>query len=372
MRIIDRYILKSIVSIFLGMVITFAFLFILIDAFGLLQDFLEKEVPLLIIGQYYLSFLPMIIVNTSTLSCLMATLFTYSNLSNHNEIVAIRSSGMNFWQVTRPALIFALTISAIVLLVNECFVPQSSLMNQQLRESQIKVTITEKNEKGQSLPIIKNFTLYGLKNRLYFIDTFDPNTKILNGISIIGHDKNQNLIEKIVALKGVWTGIAWKFYNCQITEYNSNLPNMPGEIKIYPEKLMDIKETPKDFLRQRLDVSSMNIRQLSGYIERFSGSGAVKTVNNLKVDLFQKIALPLCNIVIILTGLPFALTNAGKRKAATFTSIGVALIIGFLYYVLDSVGLALGKGGALPPWSSAFVAPITFLIIGLTAIKLRY
>src|SRR3569833_3773762 len=102
MRIIDRYILKSIVGIFLGKEITFAFLFILIDTFGNLQDFIEKKVPMEIIVQYYISFLPMILVNTSTMACLMATLFTYSNLSSHNEIVAIRTSGMNFWQVTRP------------------------------------------------------------------------------------------------------------------------------------------------------------------------------------------------------------------------------------------------------------------------------
>jgi lipopolysaccharide export system permease protein len=369
MRILDRYILKSIVTIFLGMLITFALLFILIDVFGNLQDFLEKKVPVEIIFQYYLTFLPMIIVNTSTMACLIATLFTYSNLSSHNEIVAIRASGMNFWQVTRPALIFTLVISAVVLLVNECFVPQSSLVNQQIREAQIKVTVSEKNK---GVPIIKNFTLYGLKNRLYFIDTFDPNTNVLNGISIVGHDRNQNLVEKIVALKGVWTGIAWKFTNCQITAYNSKLPNQPGEVKVYPEKLMDIRETPKDFLRQRLDVTAMNIRQLSEYIGRFSNSGAVKTVNNLKVDLFGKIALPLRNIVIILAGLPFVLTAAGKRKAATFTSIGIALAIGFLYYVLDAVGLALGKGGGLPPWSCAFVAPGLFLIFGLSAIKIRF
>lgn len=369
MRIIDRYILKSIVGIFLGMIITFAFLFILIDAFGNLQDFIEKQVSYQTIFQYYLTFLPRIIVNTSTMACLMAVLFTYSNLSNHNEIVAIRTSGMNFWQVTKPALVFTLLISASVFLINECFVPQSSMINEEIRDAKIKVTVSEKNK---GVPIIKNFTLYGLKNRLFFVDTFDPNTNTLQGISIIGHDKNQNLIEKIVALKGTWTGIAWKFYNCQITSYNTILPNVPGEVKIYPEKLMDIKETPKDFIKQRLNVDAMNIKQLSNYINRFSGSGAVKTVTNLKVDLFEKIALPFRIIVIVLAGLPFALSSSGKRKAATFTSIGIALMIGFSYYVIDAVGLALGKLGALPYWSCAFIAPAIFLIIGLTAIKSKY
>jgi lipopolysaccharide export system permease protein len=134
---------------------------------------------------------------------------------------------------------------------------------------------------------------------------------------------------------------------------------------------MDIKETPHDFLRQRLNVTAMNIRQLNEYIQRFSGSGAIKTVNSLRVDFYQKIALPFKTLLIVLVGLPFALSSSGKRKASTFTAIGIALMIGFSYYILDAVGLALGKGGALPTWICAFIAPLTFLIIGITAINTK-
>ncbi|MDE2028586.1 MAG: LptF/LptG family permease [Candidatus Omnitrophica bacterium] len=362
MRILDRYILKSIFVIFLGTVFTFAFLFILIDMFTNLQDFIEKSVGIKVIAQYYMTFLPSIIVQTSTMATLIAVLFTYSNLNAHNEIIAIRASGMNFWQICRPALVFALFISAVVFLVNEKFVPQSSMINQQIRDTQIKVTI---GQKGKGVPVIHNLTFYGLKNRLFFIDTFDPNNYNLSGITIIGHDHNQNPVEKIVAFKGVWTGIAWKFYNCQITTYSSRIANAVTGVHMYSEKLMDIPESPKDFLRQRMDLSSMNLSQLRSYIKRFSGSGAIKTINDLRVDMHQKITFPLRNFVIILVGLPFALMSVGKRKAMTFTSIAIALVIGFLYYVSDAVGLALAKGEALLPWEGAWLTPILFSLTGL-------
>jgi len=363
MRILDRYILKSIFVIFAGTVFTFAFLFILIDMFGNLQDFIAKNVSLGVIAQYYVSFLPSIIVQTSTMACLISVLFTYSSLNAHNEIIAIRASGMNFWQITRPALVFAVFVSACVFLVNEKFVPQSSMVNQEIRDTEIKVV---PSQKGKGIPVIHNLTFYGMKNRLFFIDSFDPNTNALTGITIIGHDHNQNLVEKIVALKGTWTGIAWKFYNCQVTSYNSTLPNdPPSSIRISMEKLMDIKETPKDFLRQRMDISSMNLLQLHAYIKRFSGSGALKTVNTLRVDLHQKITFPLRNFIIVLIGLPFALMSVGKRKAMTFTSIAIALVIGFLYYVSDAVGLALAKGEALLPWEGAWLTPILFTLMAL-------
>ncbi len=363
MRILDRYILKSILVTFAGTVFTFAFLFILIDLFSNLQDFIEKNVGLNVIIQYYISFLPSIIVQTSTMACLISVLFTYSSLNAHNEIIAIRASGMNFWQITRPALVFALLICALVFLVNEEFVPQSSMINQQIRDTQIKVV---PSQKVLGKPLIHNLTFYGFKNRLFFIDTFDPNTNEISGITIIRQDHNQNLVEKIVALKAKWTGIAWKFFNCQITTYNNALPNAtPSSIRMSAGKLMDIKETPKDFLRQRMDISSMNLRQLHGYIKRFSGSGARKTLNDLRVDLHEKITFPLRNFVIVLIGLPFALMSVGKRRAMTFTSIAIALVIGFLYYVSDAVGLALAKGGALLPWEGAWLTPILFTLLAL-------
>jgi len=362
MRILDRYILKSIFTIFIGTVFTFAFLFILIDMFGNLQDFIEKSVSISMIAKYYISFLPSIIVQTSTMACLISVLFTYSSLNANNEIIAIRASGMNFWQITRPALVFALFISAFVFLVNERFVPQSSMINQEIRDTQIKVI---SSQKGKGRPIIHNLTFYGLRNRLFFIDTFDPNTNELNGITIIGHDHNQNLVEKIVALRGVWTGIAWKFYSCQMTTYDNSSPNVASGFRIFKEKLMDIKETPRDFLRQRMDINSMNLQQLHSYIKRFSGSGAIKTIINLRVDMHQKITLPLRNFIIVLIGLPFVLMSVGKRKGLTFTSIAIALVIGFLYYVSDAVGLALAKGDALLPWEGAWITPIMFTLVAL-------
>ena len=370
MRILDRYISNSIIGIFISTIFIFAFLYILVDVFGNLEDFIEKKVRIETILKYYTSFLPIIIVNTSPIACLIATLFTYSSLNTHNEIIAIRACGMNFWQVARPALCLGIVVTALVLFINERFVPQSSLISEEIRESKIKITVGEKAT-GQK-PLIKNLTFYGQGNRLFFIDVFDPNTNEISGATIIGQDENQNLREKITAFKGKWTGIAWKFYNCQITTFISTLPNVPGEIKIYPEKLMDIKETPMDFLRQRLDITAMNIRQLKSYIKRFSGSGDIKTINNFKVDLHQKIAFPFRNIIIVLMGLPFALMVGGKRKAMTFTSIGLALGIGFLYYVIDAVGLALGKGGALSPPLAAWLAPGSFLLVALTTIFSKF
>lgn len=366
MRILDRYITKSVVTTFIFTILVFSFLYVLIDVTSQLDEFIDRKVPLPVLVEYYVLYFPIILSQPiSSVACLIAVLFTFSNLNTHNEVIAMRASGLHFWQITKPAIMFGLVVSMTVFWVNERLVPDAAQMTKQIREKNMVLLIDRLKKKQEK---IKNLTFYGLKNRLYFIDTFDADTGELKGITVIEHDPQQNIKQKIVALRGVWTGIAWKFYQCQITDFGDAGIDAPLKIKVYEEKLMDIKESPEDFLKQRLDVTSMNIRQLKDYIDRFSKSGATKALNSMRVDLHQKIAYPFGNFVIVLIGLPFALMIRG-RKSGAFASVGVAFILGFLYYVANAVALAFGKSGALPPVLSAWAAPILFTAVALIVIE---
>jgi lipopolysaccharide export system permease protein len=361
MRILDNYTTKSIAQAFISSIFLFLFLYILIDLATHLDDFFSNKVPPMVILHYYTSFLPVIFVQTSPIACLLATLFTYSTLNNNNEIIALRASGLNFWQITRPAIIFGLVATALVFMVNERFVPQSVSMSQDIKMEKIE---RGGDKKANKPPPIKYLFFYGLGNRLFFIDQYDPSTKIISGITIIAQDERQRMTEKITALKAEWTPAGWKFSNCQVTKYNPLDQSISGDLQFFKEKVIAIEERPEDLMKQKTAVSAMNIRQLKSYIKRFKASGAVVALNSLKVDLHQRIAYPFACVVIILVGLPFALTTK-HRKGLTFASVGIALMIGFLFFVVNSVGLALGKGGALPPVTAAWFAPAIFLISGV-------
>jgi lipopolysaccharide export system permease protein len=341
-------------------------LYILVDITSQLDEFIDRKVPVNIIAEYYIAYLPVILSQPiSSVACLIAVLFTFSGLNMNNEVTAMRSSGLNFWQITKPTIMFGLIASVLVFLVNERLVPSATEITNEIRNENMVLEVDRIKSKKEK---IKNLTLYGMKNRLYFIDTFDPDLNELRGITIIEHDEQQNIKEKTVALRGVWTGIAWKFYQCQITVYHEEGLSAPLKIKVYKEKLMDIQEGPDDFLKQRLNVASMNIRQLGSYIDRFSKSGAAKALNNMRVDLYQKIAYPFGNFVIVLIGLPFAMMIR-SRKGSAFVSIGIALVLGFLYYVANAVALAFGKSGLLPPVLAAWAAPLLFTFTALIIIE---
>ncbi len=365
MRILDRYVFFSIVRIFISTILLFSFLYILIDAAAHLDDFITNKVPNMIIASYYASFFPVIFVQTSPIACLLAVLFSYSSLNNNNEIIALRASGLDYWRITRPAIIFGLIVTALVFMVNERFAPAAAMLSEEIKKDKIETKVSA--NPGQPQPITYLF-FYGMNNRLYFIDEFNPAAKTLNGITIIVQDDQQRMTEKTTASKAVWTGTSWNFISGQISRYTPEDQIMKDDVEFFKEKVIDINESPAALLKQRLNINAMNILQLKTYIKRFKASGAIAAINNLKVDLHQKIAYPFACIIIIFVGMPFTLVT-GKRKGLTFAAIGIALAISFLFYVVNAVGLALGKGGILPPPLAAWFAPALFTAAGTYLVR---
>jgi len=356
MRILDKYILRSLILVFISCLLLFFFLYIIVDAFSNLDEILDRKVEFATLIEYYLSFLPIIFVQTAPIACLVAGLFTLSNLNINNEIIAMRTAGLNFWQISKPIISFGLVISVLILTANELIVPRAVTVSDKIKNERM-VYEMERSKKN----VVHNLTFLGLENRLYFINTFDPNNKTVEGITILEQDNNQNLKAKIIALNGGWRKKQWKFYKVQVLNFDIN-GQMTEGIQYFEEKIMDITETPADFLRQQIQISSMNIKQLNEYISKFKYSGALAVLRNLHVDLHQKIAYPFSCLLILLTGLPLALTTK-KRKGLAFASLGLCLVIGFLFYVINAVALALGKSGIIVPILAAWMANIVFAFL---------
>ena len=360
MRILDRYILKSIVAIFLGSLLVFFFLYVVVDILGHLDEFLRDKVPFQIIIDYYASFLPIIFVQTAPVAFLLAVLSTFSRLNVGNEIVAMRAAGMDIWQLTKQTIFLAFLISICIFWINEFVIPEAMQASDKIKIEKIegKKSIIQKER-------INNLAYFGLKNRLFFINIFEPKELSMEGITILEQDKNQELKKKIYAFKGIWEKEKWKFYRAQIFSYDETGAE---QSEFFEEKVMNIPETPEDFMKQRIQVDYMNIKQLKEYIAKLSDSGAATVVRNMNVDIQQRISYPFSTLIIMFVGLPFALMIK-KRKGMTFASFGMCVAIGFLYYLVNAVSIALGKSGIFPPIISGWFANVVFLIIGLAILK---
>lgn len=357
MRILDRYIIKTVLKTFLGCIMIFISLYVIVDIFGHLDEILKQRLSLADLGQYYLSFVPIIFVQITPIACLLATLYTLGNLTRHNEIVAMRTSGLSIFQITQTLIIFGIMVSILVFLVNEKFVPTSLNLVEKA-----KIKARDKSKQAGKKEVIENLSMYGLKNRLFFVDKFSLVDDTMERITILEQDEHHNLTKKVVANKGVWEDGLWKFHQSLTYNFDEN-GGIKGNPQYLEEEIMDIAEDPQDFLSQRRHPELMNIPQLKDYIFRLSTSGAKAIVRNFLVDLYNRFTYPFTSLVIIIVGIPFALRIKGKM--ATLSSFGISFTLGFLYYVSNAISLASGKAGFLAPLIAASAGHILFLCLGL-------
>ncbi|MFH1269985.1 MAG: LPS export ABC transporter permease LptG [Candidatus Omnitrophota bacterium] len=356
MRILDRYILKSVLALFFQCLLTFLFLYIIIDVFSHLDEILKQKASLEMLGNYYLAYLPIIFVQVSPIACLLSTLYTFGALNRNNELIAMRSSGLNIFQISRTVIIFGLIVSACVFWVNDRFVPPCMALTEKIKTQMESGT---RRAKGKEHEVINNLSMYGLRNRLFFVNKFSPATSTMEGIIILEHDEKQNITKKIVASRGIYKDGLWRFYQCITYRFDENV-QMKEDPQYEEEEIMEIPETPHDFLHQMLHPDFMTISQLYNYMWKLSKSGATTVIRNLEVDLYQRFTSPFTSVIIILLGIPFSMML--KKRATGMSSIGLSLMVGFLYYVLNAISIALGKAGLLMPALAASLSHIVALI----------
>lgn len=359
MRILDRHILKSMWSTFIGCILLFVFLYVIIDLFSNLDDILRQKVAFAVMARYYLTFLPVIFVQIAPFACLIATVYCLGNFNRDNELIAMRSAGISIMRIALPMIVFGLLVSMAVFWVNEKFVYQAQ---DKMKEVKAQFDTKKAKEKIAADSTLKNLSIYGMGNRLFFIVKFSPLDNTMEGITILEQDKKQNLTSKIIASRGTWDGALWRFYDVQTFNLDDK-GKIIGEPRYSDEEIMDIPESPQDFINQRKVPEAMNIPQLQTYIWKLSQSGAKSIVRSLKVDLFIRYSFPLTSLVIIFLGIPFSMKI--RKKVVGLSSIGISVMACFFYYVMNAVAIALGKSGVLPPMLAAWLANLSFFSYSL-------
>ena len=109
MRILDRYILNSMVKIFISCIMIVLMLSVIIDLFSHLDEILKQRTSIELLFMYYLNFLPFIFVQVSPFACLFGCLYTLGVLNRNNEIIAMRE--------VKNTIILDLTVQAGLTLI---------------------------------------------------------------------------------------------------------------------------------------------------------------------------------------------------------------------------------------------------------------
>jgi lipopolysaccharide export system permease protein len=129
MRIIDRYLLRQFVQVFLICFLSLTGLYVVIDGFGNLEEFIEfarlKRTSVLgVMGQYYAFRTLSFFEATSGILTLIAAMFTVTWIQRHNEMTALQAAGIRKGRIVRSVILAVAVIAGLSAVNREFVVPK--------------------------------------------------------------------------------------------------------------------------------------------------------------------------------------------------------------------------------------------------------
>jgi lipopolysaccharide export system permease protein len=354
MTILQKYISREFLKILFFSMSAFILLYLIVDFFARIDTFLEHNAPPTLVFLYYLYQVPGVAFQIFPLGILMATLLGLGIIARNNEITAMKANGISLYRITFPLFLLGILASAFCFIGNEFIVPFST------RHSDDILLVEIRNKPRKTF--IRNYKVwYRSRNAIYNFHVFNPETDMLEGITILEFDDEFKLLRRIDAEKAIWHVDAWHFYAGTIRDFREK-----GTIQTnrFDERVISIPETPAVFKEEQRDTEEMGYYDLRRYIQKIEMGGYDAT--RYIVDLYAKLSFPFACFIMVFVGIPFSTKT--ERSGGLALPIVMSIVIGFLYWIVLALSLSLGHSGFLPPQVSAFAPHALFGLAGIYAL----
>lgn len=126
MRLINRYLLKELVSPFLFALAAMTSIFLLNQVAQRFGSLVGKGLPAGVIAEVFGLSIPFILAMTLPMAVLFAILYAFTHLASDNEITAMRASGVSIPQLLVPVLLVGLLTTVAAFAFNDQVLPRTN------------------------------------------------------------------------------------------------------------------------------------------------------------------------------------------------------------------------------------------------------
>jgi len=350
MKIITRYFHKEFFTFFFISLITSSVLYFVIDFFGKIDNFFESNVPLGIALSYFFYQIPLVVQQMIPISVLISIMLMFGLMNKHNEILALRGSGLSLFNLSYPLIGLSILIGVGSFFLSESIVPITSPKANRIWDIQVQ----KRHSKGAYK---LSHIWYRGDGSIYQIRTFDSRKNIIEGLTIFFFDKDFTLIKRIDADKATWNEDRWNLTDGLIQTMEADGSRKSVRFK---HRSINLPESPENFKHTMKAPEEMSFWELKNYTRKIRKEGYDSTRG--EVDLNIKIAFPFISLVLTLVGIPLALR---KKKGGIPLNITIGIGISFLYLLTFGLSRSLAISGVLPPILGAWMANLLFLFLGI-------
>ncbi len=357
MKIIDRYVLRSFLEVFLSSIFIVAFMFTAISVLDSMSYLMGKKgAGFGEIVYYYTLQLPQTIYMTAPIAALISAMIVLGTFNQRFEIMAIRAAGVSIARVTAPVLIISLFICGGLFALGNTLVPYG---NRYFFNMEEKIKGHDDEEENRLWYVSGE----GDSRLIVRAGHMDRNTGELKSLAVYRLGADFRLLEQTLAEKAVydpgkgWTGTA-------VTRRCFD-GRLPPRTETFSRDVLDIPDTREDLRRVQRAPEEMTLAELNRQIQRIEKHG--RSDDAFKVERQARFAIPFATVILILVGAPLAIRPV--RSSGLAVSILGAIIVGFVYYIIIAEFISLGKGGLVSPLVAAWTANVIFGIFGAVLFK---
>ncbi len=295
-------------------------------------------------GRIILYIQPQLLMLTIPMSLLLSVLLVYGRMNLDNEIVVIRASGMNFRDISRPALFLGLFCFLATLSVSFYIGPLSSV---RLRETISEIFASRSAtalEEGAFNSSFKDVVIVvkGKKSADMIEDIFiyDNRKKDEPKVLMAKHGKFLTQDSGAVGLF-LTDGYINMMHGTMTTEIFFEKYNMVLTLEGESPAPKKMEFTPSQLMAQAKNVDSYK-KRVTFYLE-----------------LHRRFSLPAVCLVLAFLGPPLALASG---KSGKLGGLALGLFVFTLYYTLLIYGENLANAGKMPHYLGAWLAT---MLIGI-------
>ena len=350
-KILDKYILKQVISLFIMGVFIFTTIIFASDTFiTLIKQIAKFGIPFKVAFIIILLNLPAVIVMTIPMGVLLSTVMTLNRLSLSSEITVMRACGIGLNRIAKPIFIFAIVMALSSFFINETLVP---IMNAKSKDLALWVLGQKNIPDGKKNFVFKEISDNGHLKRLFYVGSCEKRT--LHNVTVLDNSKD-GTIQVLQAREGKTSPKGWEFEKgaaYTIANDGDVLNTTLFDTSLVQFGVDLTKEKNKNLEKE------MNFVGLLKHISKADLDKKEKRVYT--TELFDKIALPVTTLVFVLLGVPLAITPPRVRYNRGFL---FSILIIFAYYLVRALSLSFGETGALTPFIAAWLPNIVLTIWG--------
>ena len=349
--IFSRYIAKSLLTFFAGVVGVLTFVIFMNHFLRVLDMAMTYGTSVGWIVSSLLNILPDVFCLSAPMAFQIAILLTLTNMSEQGELIALRAAGFSFKEIVQPLLVCALALSILLVIMSNWLTPRSykKFIN---RREEAYSKITKVTLEPRTFINLGDWDLY--------VEDLDKQTNTAKQIHLVNKKDSGAMSTKVNAATGrialTDTAIGLQLKDGQMQRVDNKDPSSMIAAN-FDDYTMNISLTKSH--ERRLRVGEMTTTKLLRSLRNDPLTPTLK--NEFRTAISMRNVLAVSPLILLFVSCPIGF-SLGKRTNKGWGML-LSVVIIFSFYLLMTLGLSLGKKYALlsypGPWLPVLVGIIT-------------